>query len=736
MMAKSTTPLESTEDRFRSLSLADLIEAREAYHVHLAHHPNVVATAIGRYRIRRTELDRADGAYAASRKGSRSTERTLANSVVRPYSWPAVLVFVRNWVEPEHFRAAPDQALPKRLYLPDGRVVPVCVICVRPSDDADDLSSNPKFSARVMGGGVAIFAGRQGSTQLGTVGCLVSDGAQVYALTSRHIAAVPGEPIYTIANGERISIGVVAAGGVGAIPFGSAYPEWPSPRASVNVDAGLIRVDRLDCWTSQVFGVGPIGDPIDLDTHTTSLKLIGSKVRGYGGASGGLVGEIQALFYRYRTVGGTDFVADLLIGPRSEIEPLLTRPGDSGALWFCDIADDDVSTPTSRPVGLQWGGHRIMTGTGEREYRFALATNLSTVRRLLEVEVVRSHGPGLPEYWGTVGHYTVGARACELCSTPKLDALMRANQARISYPDSSISQGDAALHATNNFSALADVADQVWRTTRGRIKEGSQHFADMDLPGTGNKHPQFQGKSLLDLCNASTKNVDTRVWSKFYDDVGESDPAHRGSLPFRVWFLFEECVRFLKAKKVAEFICAAGTMAHYLGDACQPLHVSRYHHGRNSHESAVHEDYETTMLNVNAPDLLAKVRAALGTATAKPGVTSGFEAARETVRLMTDTVQKLPPLDVVEVWAGKTGSRIPRMWTKLGKRTAERIADGALTLAMLWESAWKLGDGKAIPSASLVTVEKQVLSALYTPDSFLASRTLDTMVSDGFGFAP
>ena len=37
---------------FSSLSVKDLLEARDAYHVHLAHLANVIATAIGRYRIR------------------------------------------------------------------------------------------------------------------------------------------------------------------------------------------------------------------------------------------------------------------------------------------------------------------------------------------------------------------------------------------------------------------------------------------------------------------------------------------------------------------------------------------------------------------------------------------------------------------------------------------------------------------------------------------------------------
>lgn len=37
---------------YDSLSLRGLLDARDAYHVHLMNHPHVVATAVGRYRIR------------------------------------------------------------------------------------------------------------------------------------------------------------------------------------------------------------------------------------------------------------------------------------------------------------------------------------------------------------------------------------------------------------------------------------------------------------------------------------------------------------------------------------------------------------------------------------------------------------------------------------------------------------------------------------------------------------
>ena len=43
--------------RYASLSITDLLDAREAAHVHLTQMENVFATAIGLYRIRAGDID-------------------------------------------------------------------------------------------------------------------------------------------------------------------------------------------------------------------------------------------------------------------------------------------------------------------------------------------------------------------------------------------------------------------------------------------------------------------------------------------------------------------------------------------------------------------------------------------------------------------------------------------------------------------------------------------------------
>src|SRR5262245_28822691 len=117
--------LEGTTDDYARLSLKDLLEARDLYHFHLLNKVNVVGTAVGRYLIRKPGVAHDDA-------------RTFANAEVRDFSWPCVLVLVSDWVARAQFRSgkgntSPYELVPKSLFMPDGRKVPVCTVKVEPA---------------------------------------------------------------------------------------------------------------------------------------------------------------------------------------------------------------------------------------------------------------------------------------------------------------------------------------------------------------------------------------------------------------------------------------------------------------------------------------------------------------------------------------------------------------------------------------------------------------------------
>ena len=76
-----------SERPYSSLSVFDLLEARDQFHVHLMHKANVVGTALGRYLIRTADPRPQKAAQDATpKKKVIKPPRTLENSEVRDYS--------------------------------------------------------------------------------------------------------------------------------------------------------------------------------------------------------------------------------------------------------------------------------------------------------------------------------------------------------------------------------------------------------------------------------------------------------------------------------------------------------------------------------------------------------------------------------------------------------------------------------------------------------------------------
>ncbi|HEX8149854.1 MAG TPA: hypothetical protein VF591_21920 [Pyrinomonadaceae bacterium] len=762
--------------RYSSLSIKDLLDARDAYHWHLSHLSNVVATAIGRYRIRE------DDWYAKNPPGTPKDpahkdpegERTLYNSVVTDWSWPCVLVFVSEWLPMGAFAASPDQMVPRALFLPDGRVVPTCTIRVVESDAPPEQERRLSFPQSYIGGGYLVSTFEQGREQLGSVGCLVTDGKLVYALTNRHVAGEPGREVFADFGGERERIGVSDARQLGKLPFTKAYADWPGGYVQANADVGLVRLDDLSRWTTQVRGFGPLEAPLDLTTRSMTLDLIDCPVRARGGASGELAGRIVGLFYRYKSVGGSDYVADFLIAPRAETDRG-TLHGDSGTLWFLEepAADDCVTTGAGgeprggvrhRPFAVQWGGHAVVAQGGRRgrAHALALATNLSTVCRELDLDVLRDWNTGLPEYWGRVGHATIGELAVN--AIPQANANLRALiGANLEY-----------------FPDLANAPDTLWKDADwadgGRnagpdqppkyrdYRENPNHFADMDkgLPHAVTFHvggQSFQapaGTTLLQLC-AQPSNIDVGVWQQYYDAT--HDPS-RGLLPFRVHQIYRAMVKFAEGGDRVRFVTAAGILAHYVGDACQPLHITYKYNGDPDHRvdmlvqneqthqwvlrhnqprgNGVHSAFETDMINHaldNGLKELVRAKILGGGGAALPQVTSGGEAAAALVGLMRRVGQILPPDAIIDVYAPLQGdppkkfTRVPaavkrEMWDALRAQTVEAMTEGCRYLAHLWHSAWQAGHGNA-NIADLSRIDPQRIRERKIDHDFIPSVTLD-----------
>jgi hypothetical protein len=766
---------------YASVSIKDLLDAREAYHVHLSELENVVGTAIGRYLINEKDWYALHPPDRPRPAGVPMIDepRTLSNSIVRPWSWPAVLVFVKKWQDKS---ALGGEIVPKTLYLPDGRLVPTCVIEATPDEALPPPSLGPFRSSELVGGGYSCFRTHQGEEATGTVACLVRKGGSYYALTNRHVAGGDGETVYAFIRGNKPPIGTTSNIAVDRKAFSDIFPSWGNAQTLLTLDAGLVKINDIRDWTSQAFGIGEIGEVFNATDTTVTLDLIGCPVRAFGGFSGISQGEIKALFFRYESNGGFEYATDVLIGPRN-VKPQeskeadrcrpFTHPGDSGTIWFYDPPSTSQSTsaedekPASgsaehgtdarrlRPIAMQWGGQRVRLPDGSTS-AYAIGSFLSSICRSLDAEVVRDWSLGHDEYWGKIGHFAIGWKACDQLSD-NLSTLMKKNQSLIGFSDETISDSSGFKVDRKGFVPLADVPDYIWVTQQGtHPNEAIQHFADIDIYNIDG------GPSLLDSCVTDSKYVAASKWKEYFDGFAAQNVGpEEGALPFRVWQIWDAMVKYLQEGDVIHFVAAAGVLAHYVGDASQPLHCSYLHHGvppmvsvgrrkypvprdsdafkefKTTKPSKIHGIYEETMLEVDPAAVLTDVDAALAKGSSlKFEISSGHDAGVSVIKLMKASQKRLAPMTIIDADDPDQGpkARATILWKNdtIRNATVESLADSVSLLAALWTAAWEVGGGEDLAVSELKEFDPDDFGAICrTEKSFVPSLSLDEMASSG-----
>ena len=222
---------------------------------------------------------------------------------------------------------------------------------------------------------------------------------------------------------------------------------------------------------------------------------------------------------------------------------------------------------------------------------------------------------------------------------------------------SSDKQLQLATHLqAKEFVPLSDVPDVVWKTNINRVKpevtramENWNHYADIDLPGG-------DGQTLMAGYLADEDSLNHGYWVNFYEGAPVPSAStlksnNQGALPFRVWQIFAQLVEFAKRGDGASFLTAAGCLAHYVGDACQPLHSSQHSDGLNGASTGVHSTYEDNMVNAHADDIAAGIADAIKNLNFTPRAIHGpRDAAKVVMDLMIFAQQTLPPETICQTY--------------------------------------------------------------------------------------
>ena len=331
------------------------------------------------------------------------------------------------------------------------------------------------------------------------------------------------------------------------------------------------------------------------------------------------------------------------------------------------------------------------------------------------------------------------------------------------------------LSAANQFVPLADVPDEIWKKlpSGSQGREGGRDTKPGPHGSTGPEHPNHYadidapfgpaGETWRALCLADDAKISPAAWLDFYDELasraqaaGDSEAAaqyrdklHQGLLPLRIWQFYDAMVDCVSRGDIVGYVTAAGTAAHYVGDACQPLHGSIYsdgdrsrtvvrHHPQTGEDETVkfgdgvHSAYETSMLAAKATVLLPLIDATLpaaGQGHGLPLCTSGKEIARAVLALMDRSCGHPAaadhPRQLRESGCGHPQGNARRH--VVGPRRRHRAGDGrgrtgaghALGVGL------DCGGGGSVAASQLKAIERDDIRARYIDKNFVPSLTLD-----------
>ncbi len=154
----------------------------------------------------------------------------------------------------------------------------------------------------------------------------------------------------------------------------------------------------------------------------------------------------------------------------------------------------------------------------------------------------------------------------------------------IAYVGGDLSQEGAAFWRANlePLRTLSTVPDRVWKAPSTKPQEEPMHFFEIDTYYSDSNFDQIQNfpSSYVEAIRQYTEN---RV-------------IDHGTAPWRIRQLYRLALQALRTgdKKLA--LQYAGTMAHYIGDLSQPLHVTENYDGQMTGNKGIHRFFETDIL--------------------------------------------------------------------------------------------------------------------------------------------
>jgi|WetSurMetagenome_2_1015567.scaffolds.fasta_scaffold24896_3 hypothetical protein len=200
--------------------------------------------------------------------------------------------------------------------------------------------------------------------------------------------------------------------------------------------------------------------------------------------------------------------------------------------------------------------------------------------------------------------------------------------------------------------------------------ETPRHFLDID------DYPDF---------HHLPHSLDTLIRLYGWERVKEN-----GTLPWAIAWTYDSLVQQLERGDWTSAVQSASDLGHYVGDAHQPLHVTRNYNGQFTNNYGIHSRYETSMLSAGTY---------LGSLFITPDSAVEVDAHGDAVfdlllhaNSCVDTI--LAADTYAKAASGWNGSGQPpaayydALWARTRRVTLDQVQRATRTLADLWYSAW------------------------------------------------
>lgn len=198
--------------------------------------------------------------------------------------------------------------------------------------------------------------------------------------------------------------------------------------------------------------------------------------------------------------------------------------------------------------------------------------------------------------------------------------------------------------------------------------EGVKHYIDIDF------YPEFrQGNMLTDLAGLEQKYTAQKV-------------NKMGILPWAVIDTYNKLVEGMKNGNKAIVVRMMADLAHYIGDAHQPMHTIMNYNGQLSNQTGIHERYESVTIEKNYPEIRSKV------------IVKNIAPVADVSGLIFEIVENSnilsPSLFYADSIASQECNRVFEekyyaiFWKFTKNITISQLSNAAGALASLYESAW------------------------------------------------